>query len=319
MDRRRLRPQFEDDEYEEEELNQLLRNQTSRAEEDSDSDNDNDDDDDGFGEISFGALKNAQNKMDQEDKKAHAKKSQQKPKSKKNSVAAVKETRYDDSEDEHYHSDLNSDSDSDSDSEGLFEEEGSGYSRGSHRDGGDKKKKKSKHAPSESSSKKRVSKIRQIPGLDNPKHKTLYKDIRFDTALGRADQEKVRKDYKFLDEYRQNEINQIESMLKNPKIRNKLSNHEIQEMEYQAKSLKSRLDSLKNRDIEKDVLKKYKEQNKGTNGNKFYLKKSEQRKIIQKHKFENLKASERQKVMERKRKRRLGKEFRQLEFNQPKN
>lgn len=307
-----LRPQFDDYEYEEEELNNLLRNE---KQEDSEQD---DDDDDDFGKISFGALKNAQDKMDQEDGKS---KSNRKASGKKTQVRearpyAVKETRYDDSDDD------GEDYDSGSDSEGLFEEEDNYGRSNDRRDGGrsqGKDKKKSKHAPTEASSKKKPSKIRQIPGLDNPKYKTLYKDIRFDAALGKADLAKVRKDYKFLDDYRQNEIQTIQSMLKNPKVKNKMSQREIEELEYQSKSLKSRLESLKNKDMQQEILKKYKDQNKGTNGNKFYLKKSEERKIIQKHKFENMKASEREKVMERKRKRRLGKEFKQLEFNRPRN
>lgn len=297
-----FRPQYDDDEYEEEELNNLLRNEQSGGE--------SDDDDDDFGKLSFGALKNAHDKLEKEDKKES--KNKKNGKSIQRKSQPVKETRYNDSP---------SEEDSGSESEGLFEEEDEGYG---HRQtqqraqGRNENKKHHKHAPTEASSKKRPPKIREIPGLDNPKYKTLYKDIRFDTALGKADLNKVRKDYKFLDEYRQKEINEIQSMLKNPKIKNKLSGREVEEMEYQAKSLKSRLDSLKNKDLEQDVLRKYKEQNKSSNGNKFYLKKSEQRKIIQKHKFENMKSSQREKVMERKRKRRLGKEFRQLEFNQPK-
>ncbi len=297
---RHLRPHFEEDDYDEEELNQMLRN--AESEEDSD--------DEGYGALSFGALKNAQDKMDKEERNTTKQPKQPIKKSKEQKKpVAVKETRYDDSE-----------SESGSDSEGLFEEEdnNNNYGRYSTHHGDDKKK-KSKHAPTEASSKKPVSKIRQIPGLDNPKYKTLYKDIRFDTALGKADLSKVRKDYKFLDDYRQSEIDQINKMLKDPKVKNKLSDREIRDMEYQAKSLKSRLDSLKNKDLQKEVLQKYKEQNKGTNGGKFYLKKSEQRKIIQKHKFDTMKASQREKVMERKRKRRLGKEFKQLEFNKPRN
>ncbi|CAM9019655.1 unnamed protein product [Wickerhamomyces anomalus] len=261
---RHLRPHFEEDDYDEEVLNQMLRN--AESEEDSD--------DEGYGALSFGALKNAQDKMDKEERNTTKQPKQPIKKSREQKKPiAVKETR----------------------------------------------KKKSKHAPTEASSKKPVSKIRQIPGLDNPKYKTLYKDIRFDTALGKADLSKVRKDYKFLDDYRQSEIDQINKMLKDPKVKNKLSDREVRDMEYQAKSLKSRLDSLKNKDLQKEVLQKYKEQNKGTNGGKFYLKKSEQRKIIQKHKFDTMKASQREKVMERKRKRRLGKEFKQLEFNKPRN
>ncbi|ODV71857.1 rRNA-processing protein RRP36 [Cyberlindnera jadinii NRRL Y-1542] len=199
-------------------------------------------------------------------------------------------------------------------SDGMFDEEDDDDD--SSNVGNKKKKKKSKHAPTETSSKRRVSKIRQIPGLENRKNETsLYRDIRFDAAFGKADLNRVRKDYKFLDDYRQQEVSEITKMLKDPKMRNKLSQREIEDLEYQSKSLRSRLDTLKNRDLEQEVVKKYKEE-RGIKGN-FFLKKSDKRKIVQKHKFDNMKASQREKVVERKRKRRLGKEFKQLEFNRP--
>jgi ribosomal RNA-processing protein 36 len=82
--------------------------------------------------------------------------------------------------------------------------------------------------------------------------------------------------------------------------------------------LKSRLDTLKNRELQQKVLDDYKKKmNSSSTGGKYYLKKSEQRKIIQKHKYDSMKSSQREKVIERKRKRRLGKEFKQLEFNRP--
>ena len=49
----------------------------------------------------------------------------------------------------------------------------------------DTKKKKNKHAPSESSSKRPVSRIRDIPGLPSRKQQTLHTDIRFDAAYGK--------------------------------------------------------------------------------------------------------------------------------------
>lgn len=45
------------------------------------------------------------------------------------------------------------------------------------------------------------------------------------------------------------------------------------------------------------------------------MKKSEKRKVVQKWKFDHMKAKQREKVMERKRKKRLGKEFKQFEFH----
>lgn len=274
--------------------------------------------DDEMATISFGALKSAQETIDEEEGKSSnkAKKSKRadKEKAKELKESLKRELALSKLKKKVEEPEPQSDSEM---SEGLFEEEDELSSddddeRPTSRSSKDGKK-KGKHAPSEQSSKRPVPKIRKIPGLETPKDSSLYKDIRFDTAFGKADMNKIRKDYKFLDEYRQQEIGEINKMLKDPKMRNKLSQREINDLEYQAKSLRSRLDTLKNRDLQQDVLKKYKEEH-GIKG-KFFLKKSDQRKIVQKHKFENMKSKQREKVVERKRKRRLGKEFKQLEFN----
>ena len=276
--------------------------------------------DDELETLSFGALKSAQAELEKEEKqKKNKKKAKSKEQnSKRESVHMSRDARRQptkssnreyDSESDEFENDGFSDM-----SDGMFDEEEDDDD--SSNVGNNNKKKKSKHAPTETSSKRKVSKIRQIPGLENRKNETsLYRDIRFDAAFGKADLNRVRKDYKFLDDYRQQEVSEITKMLKDPKMRNKLSQREIEDLEYQSKSLRSRLDTLKNRDLEQEVVKKYKEE-RGIKGN-FFLKKSDKRKIVQKHKFDNMKASQREKVVERKRKRRLGKEFKQLEFNRP--
>ena len=275
--------------------------------------------DDELETLSFGALKSAQAELEKEEKqKKNKKKAKSKEQnSKRESVHMSRDARRQptkssnreyDSESDEFENDGFSDM-----SDGMFDEEEDDDDSSNV---GNNNKKKSKHAPTETSSKRKVSKIRQIPGLENRKNETsLYRDIRFDAAFGKADLNRVRKDYKFLDDYRQQEVSEITKMLKDPKMRNKLSQREIEDLEYQSKSLRSRLDTLKNRDLEQEVVKKYKEE-RGIKGN-FFLKKSDKRKIVQKHKFDNMKASQREKVVERKRKRRLGKEFKQLEFNRP--
>lgn len=72
---------------------------------------------------------------------------------------------------------------------------------------------------------------------------------------------------------------------------------------------------MKNRDLEHNIIKDYEESLNKENKNKFHLKRSEKRKLVQKWKFEHMKSKQREKVMERKRKKRLGKEFKQFEFN----
>ena len=176
-----------------------------------------------------------------------------------------------------------------------------------------------KHAPAESSSKRPVSKIREIPGLKTSKESTLYHDIRFDAAYGKADWNRIRKDYAFLDEYREKEIKDMQKTLKDKKALLTMSQREADNLKFEMQSLKSRLDTLKNRDLANNIVNSHKKEQMqkmrtGEQVNPYFLKKSEQRKMIQKAKFESMRLNQREKVMERKRKRRLGKEFKQLEF-----
>ncbi|RCK60948.1 rRNA biogenesis protein RRP36 [Candida viswanathii] len=244
-----------------------------------------DDSDDELSSISFGALNRAQSKL-----------------------LGAQEDEDDDEEessDEFFE---------DSDSDGPPDETSS-YPKNQSK----QTKKKNKHAPAEASSKRPVSKIRDIPGLPSRRDQTLHTDIRFDAAYGKADLRRARKDYAFLDEYRALEIANMEAMLLEDKKKNRLNDEEREEMKVQLQSLKSRMDTLKNRDLEEQVLKGYKKQHmddfKAGKVNKpFFLKRSDKRKILQKAKFDSMKPKQREKAMERKRKKRLGKEFKQLEF-----
>lgn len=179
--------------------------------------------------------------------------------------------------------------------------------------------KKNKHAPSEASSKRPVGKIREIPGLKLKKDSTLYQDVRFDAAYGKADWNRIRKDYAFLDEYREKEVAEMQRKLQDKKLLKLMSQYEIDNLKFEMQSLKSRLDTLRNRDLANNVIDQHKKEQKqkmraGEQVNPYFLKRSEQRKLVQKAKFENMKTSQREKVMERKRKRKLGREFRELEF-----
>ncbi|GMM28012.1 rRNA-processing protein [Martiniozyma asiatica (nom. inval.)] len=167
---------------------------------------------------------------------------------------------------------------------------------------------KNKHAPTASSIHERVSVIRPIPGLKT--QSTLHKDVRFTAALGKVDYSKARKDYAFLDEYREKEIKELESMLKNKKLINKMDNEEIEELKYRLQSTKSRLQSLQAKDREDVVVKQHLKDT-----GKAFMKRSDKRRLIQTDRFDRMSSRQRSKVVERKRKRQLGKEMRQFEFN----
>ncbi|KAL6933170.1 uncharacterized protein HGUI_03229 [Hanseniaspora guilliermondii] len=186
-----------------------------------------------------------------------------------------------------------------------------------------KKRKKSKHAPKEEKLSKKISFVRNIPGLEDhdmkerAKAKAKENDIRFDKALGdnNIDYHAIRANYKFLDEYREQEIQRMRQLLKNKKEMAKLDDDQIEEIRRSLQKMENKMYTLKQKDKEHEYLKNYqreiniKNQNRN-DGNKFYLKESDKRKLLNKFKFDNMDARQRNKVIERKRKRVLGKEMR---------
>lgn len=261
--------------------------------------------DDDYSSLSFGALSSAQKKLMAEDGSGKSSKKNGK-KSQKSKTSGKLD--FSDSEES---------SDLELDGEDAFLQDSE--QKKPRNKGKSTQQRRNKHAPAESSSKRPVSKIREIPGLKTPKDSTLYHDIRFDAAYGKADWDRIRKDYAFLDEYRQNEIREMQKTLKDKKIMLKLSHREAEDLKFEMQSLKSRLDTLKSRDLANNIVSGHKKEQMqkmrtGEQVNPYYLKKSEQRKMIQKAKFDSMRSNQREKVMERKRKRRLGKEFKQLEF-----
>lgn len=270
--------------------------------------------------LSFDALRRAERQLEEESRKEKAgSQNESKPALKNAKRSKEKELERADSfkAKSYTEESFGENSDSSSENEGLFEEEevvrGNKNSKADHG-----KNKKKSHAPSEQSSKKKVSRIRKIPGLETPKsmNENLYQDIRFDKSLGKAeDYESIRKRYQFLDEYRQKEISELSRLLNDRKFVNKISERERDEMQEKLTSMRSKLQTLKNRDLDRKILKDYEtEINKG-NKTKYHLKESEKRKVIQKYKFDHMKAKQREKVMDRKRKKRLGKEFKQFSFH----
>lgn len=190
----------------------------------------------------------------------------------------------------------------------------------------DDKKKKNKHAPKETKiSHRPVGVVRDIPGLDIKKDYAgdgsysggLYgnRDVRFDTALGRSvDYEVVRKQYAFLDEYREKEIKEMEGILRNKKLLSRMDENEIEELKYKLQSTKSKLQSLQKKDKEKEALKTYLREQKQENGGMKFLTRAEKRKVVLVDRFESMDSRQKNKSIERKRKRKLGKEMRALEF-----
>lgn len=200
-----------------------------------------------------------------------------------------------------------------------------------------KLKRAHKHAPSESTFKRRVGVIRDIPGLE-PIRKAQTEDIRFDTVYGKADLEKARKNYEFLDEYRKDEIKELKNVLRDAKRAEKMNqqrakraedgdddDHEDDDdeeynlptmTEWQKEDIKRKIQSLegqlvtmKRRDFENEVVKKYQQDVKtGARDGPKFLKRSDKRKLVLAEQFKTMKKKDVSKSLERKRKRNLAKE-----------
>lgn len=216
--------------------------------------------------------------------------------------------------------------DSDSDSDSGPEESSGGYERGSYKGKNQGKgkgqgnkeeegpKKRLKHAPSEASSKKRVSVIRPIPGLTMTKSgadsasrdSRLYRDIRFDATYGKANEDRVREDYAFLDDYRREEIAELQAKLKKTE-----ESYVRSQIQTQIQSLQSKLKTLEKRDFRKKVLNDHRQQQRDQakdGKNPYYLKRSDQRKLVLTEQFKTMKKKDIDRAIERRRKKITGKE-----------
>jgi ribosomal RNA-processing protein 36 len=170
-----------------------------------------------------------------------------------------------------------------------------------------KPKSKSKNAPQEISSKRPVSRKHFLPSLTEA-HKP--RDPRFETLGNSISESSFRKAYTFIDGYQRDEI----ALLKT-QIRASRDTSEKDKLEKALKSLQSRKDSRMAKDRAAEVLKERKreEMEKVRHGKQpFYLKKSEERKLVMEDKYSKLGKKKLEKVLEKKRKKKEGKELRRM-------
>lgn len=180
----------------------------------------------------------------------------------------------------------------------------------------------SKHAPMEMSSKRPVSRRREVVTVK----KLQVRDPRFDplvTARSSAGagngkhgvdpaEDRARRAYAFLDEYRDDEMRQLKAAIrktKNPADKEKLQRALM--------SMESRKRAREQKDRERAVVDEHRRREKelvkeGKKANPFYLKKSEQRKKLLVDQFAGMSQKQREKAIERKRKKIAGKEKKEL-------
>lgn len=140
--------------------------------------------------------------------------------------------------------------------------------------------------PSEQSTRRPVGRVRSVPGLES-KSASLYQDPRFDTALGKADLHKTRKNYGFLDVYRESEIADLQKGLKNAR-----TERDRETISKAIQAQKSRLETLKNRDTENEVMQKLRYQK---------ISRAKKREILLKEKFNKMSSRDVNKSVEKRR------------------
>lgn len=166
----------------------------------------------------------------------------------------------------------------------------------------------SKHAPQEQSSKKPVSRRREI--LADPRRK--FRDPRFDPTMGKVDEHKARKAYSFLDDYRDSELADLKTKMKKSK-----NYDEKEDLKRQVMSMESKKKARLRKDEEERLLNEHRKKEKdlvAQGKTPFYLKKSEQKKQLLTNRFEKMSKGQVDRAIERKRKKVAGKEKKELDF-----
>ncbi|GAB7351287.1 hypothetical protein MBLNU459_g1704t1 [Dothideomycetes sp. NU459] len=297
--------------------------ETGDADEDgilSGSDEDDDDNDDGGGvgpdvqgqlsSISFGTLARAQDSLSKKRKRGSDQTPHQEDKlealrarlrelkeakalssgrSKKSEVSSAKSSRKpQDSEDESVDGD-DDDDDDDNQSEDSEEQ-------------GPSKSRSSKHAPASQSSKRQVTRKRNV--VDAPVRRV--RDPRFGPVGGPNDDTALSKNYAFLNDYQTSEMSELRAAIK--KTRN---DDEKETLKRKLLSMESKKKARESKERQQEVLREHRKKEKQAikeGKNPFYLKKSDQKQMALVEKFNKMKGKDREKLMERRRKKVAGKE-----------
>lgn len=171
-----------------------------------------------------------------------------------------------------------------------------------------KKQRSSKHAPTELSSKRAVS--RKRPAISLPK--STARDPRFDPFSGPLRHDAIAKKYAFLNEYQKSELAELKSTLKSNK---KLSDSDREALKKKIMSMESRQKATDAKEKEREILREHRKKEKEMveKGKKpFYLKKSEVKKQALVKKFEGMKGRDKDKAIERRRKKLTARERRNM-------
>lgn len=174
-------------------------------------------------------------------------------------------------------------------------------------------KRSSKHAPQEQTSKKPVSRRREVVSDDPATAKRTVRDPRFDPfGATRVDEIKARKAYAFLDEYRDRELADLRAQLRKTKPKDEAQRAAIKR---EILSMESKRKAKVRKEEEERLLAEHKRKEKelvAQGKNPFYLKRSEQKKQLLTNRFESMSKGQVDRAIERKRKKMAGKEKKEL-------
>ncbi|KAI1813982.1 hypothetical protein GGS20DRAFT_585996 [Poronia punctata] len=173
-------------------------------------------------------------------------------------------------------------------------------------------KRSSKHAPTEMSSKRQVTRRREVVAT----HIVPARDPRFSSAAAHSDaptdEIRLRKAYSFLDEYRDREMADLRASLKKAK-----TTREKEGIARTLKSMQSKKEAQMRRDQEREVVARHRRQEKelvaqGKKSAPFYLKKAELKKQVLLDRYQGMKKRDVDKSIERRRKKLTSKEKKNL-------
>jgi ribosomal RNA-processing protein 36 len=166
----------------------------------------------------------------------------------------------------------------------------------------------SKHAPTEISSKKAVSRKREVV----PVAKREFRDPRFESLSGYLDESKVRAAYSFLDDYREDEMRELKAAIKTTK-----DEDAKEKLKKALMSMESKKKAQIRKEKEREILNKHRKQEKELvklGKQPFYLKKAEQKKRLLLDQFGELKGKKLDRVIELRRKKQEGLEKKKMPF-----
>ncbi|KAJ3362340.1 rRNA biogenesis protein rrp36 [Allomyces javanicus] len=165
-----------------------------------------------------------------------------------------------------------------------------------------KSKRSNKNAPMEMSSKRAVSRKRQVVDVAAPKRR----DPRFDNLSGKLNEDLFKKSYSFIDEYKERELVELKQTLAKTKDRDE-STRLIQTIQ----AIENRRRAERERELQQKIKREWRksEVEKIKQGKKpFFLKKSEERRLQLISKLKAKSDKELEKMAEKKRKRDAGKD-----------